>query len=109
VVAHPLIGYPRHLMAGFVDLVHAALAPARAQLRYAHKVVHEETALGFVAAGEGLTVLPETVREQLPASIRAVPIDTELRSRLVAVTAPSGGESSAATAFVECLVESARG
>ncbi len=109
VVEHPLIGYPRHLMAGFVDLVHAALAPARRQLRYAHKVVHEETGLGFVAAGEGITVLPETVREQLPASIRAVTIDTELRSQLVAVTAPGGVESAAAAAFVECLVAAARG
>lgn len=107
VLEHPLIGYPRHLMPGFVDVVHAALAPTRRQLRYAHKVVHQETALGFVAAGEGVTVLPESVREQLPASIRAVELDTDARSRLVAVTAPGDAPSAAALAFRDCLLAAA--
>lgn len=107
VLEHPLIGYPRHLMPGFVDLVHAALAPARRQLRYAHKVVHQETALGFVAAGEGVTVLPESVREQLPASIRAVELATDLSSRLVAVTAPGDAPSAAALTFRDCLLAAA--
>lgn len=100
----PFIGYPRHLMPGYVDLVHSLFDAERQRPRYAQKVIHQETALGFIATGEGISVLPAGVREQLPASIRAVELDTELRSETAAITAGAEPANPAAQAFLDCLL-----
>lgn len=104
-----MIAYPRRLMPGYVDLVREVFARGRMP-RTVQKVVHQETALGFVAAGEGFTVLPESVRELLPGSIVAVPLRTRIRSGLQIISHPDVGlRAPAAVAFDTCLDEVCRG
>lgn len=38
------------------------------------RVVHQETALGFIAAGVGFTLLPESVSSLMPSSVRVARI-----------------------------------
>ncbi|HZU93538.1 MAG TPA: LysR substrate-binding domain-containing protein, partial [Microbacterium sp.] len=54
VVDEPMIAYPRALMPGYVDRVTELLAEA-GRMRVVEEVVHQETALGFVAAGVGIS------------------------------------------------------
>ncbi|MFI7398561.1 LysR family transcriptional regulator [Micrococcus luteus] len=107
VMQNPLIGYPRHFMPGFVDVVRTALAPARAQVRYAHTFVHQETSLGFVAAGEGVSILPESLRCQLPPSVRAADLDTDVRTEMALVAAADRPLPPAALVLVDCLKQAA--
>lgn len=102
----PLIAYPRGLMPGYVDRVNAVLAPAGTP-RIAETVVHQETALGFVAAGVGASILPESVRQLVPPSIAVVPIAGSPTTRLLAARRALEDESVVCAAFVECLHDAA--
>lgn len=102
---YPMIGYPHSRMPGFVDLVNAALAPARTAVRWTHTFVHQETAIGFVAAGEGASIMPENLTSQLPPTVRTLPFITPLRTEMCAITRPAEERSAAAEAFLECLAD----
>ncbi len=102
----PMITYPRSLMPGYVDRV-AAVFDAAGAVRVVEEVVHQETALGFVAAGVGTSILPESVRHLLPPSIVAIPLAGSPTTRLVAVRA-ARPERKVAAVFVECLHDAAR-
>lgn len=99
----PLITYPRKLMPGFVDQVTLALGEYAASIRVAERVVHQETALGFVAAGVGATILPESIRELVPRSIAVVPLKGSPSTRLVAVTRARPRQRALVDAFFKCL------
>lgn len=100
----PMISYPRPLMPGFVDRVTEVLRVDDRSPRVVQEVVHQETALGFVAAGIGMSVLPESVRALVPPSIAVVPLVGSPRTRLLAVRSNRGAASAA---FVDCLHEAA--
>lgn len=100
IVDVPMIAYPHSLMPGFVDRVAAVLSSASSRMRVVEEVVHQETALGFVAAGVGTTILPESVKHLVPPSIVTVPLAGSPTSRLLAVT---GERTVIADAFVACL------
>jgi DNA-binding transcriptional LysR family regulator len=73
-VREPLIFFPARDMTGFV----AEIRPIFEGLgfpRIRTRVIHQETALGFVAAGVGFTLLPESVSAFMPGAVRAVPIE----------------------------------
>ncbi|GAA4197580.1 LysR family transcriptional regulator [Microbacterium oryzae] len=108
IVEAPMIAYPRSLMPGFVDRVSAALASAARAPMVVEEVVHQETALSFVAAGVGLSVLPESVRQLVPPSIAVVPIAGSPTTRLLAAHPAGGDDHPARSAFVDCLREAAR-
>jgi DNA-binding transcriptional LysR family regulator len=101
----PIVSYPRSLMPGYVDRV----AQAVGALDVVEEVVHQETALGFVAAGVGASVLPESVRQLAPASIAVVPISGSPTTRLFAMYPTHGRSGAIRDAFVECLREAAAG
>jgi len=103
----PMIAYPRSLMPGYVDRVAAVLDAAPGAVRIVEEVVHQETALGFVAAGVGTSILPESVRHLLPPSIVAIPLSGSPTTRLIAVRA-AGPERKVAAVFIECLHDAAR-
>lgn len=107
IAAVPMISYPRALMPGYVDRVTEVLGAAAASVQVAEEVVHQETALGFVAAGVGTSILPESVRHLIPPSIVAVPLAGSPTSRLVAVHAERP-DRPPVTAFVRCLHAAAR-
>ena len=99
----PIISYPSSLMPGYLERVASAVGP----LDVVEEVVHQETALGFVAAGVGASILPESVRQLAPASIAVVPIAGSPTTRLLAVYPARGRAGAIREAFVACLHEAA--
>ncbi len=102
----PMISYPRSLMPGFVDRVAGALASA-GRARVVEEVVHQETALGFVAAGVGTTILPESVRQLVPPSIIVVPLAGSPTTQLLAARRRNVEENAVSDAFLACLHDAA--
>ncbi|MGK9149466.1 LysR family transcriptional regulator [Plantibacter flavus] len=107
IIEVPMIAYPRSLMPGFVDRVGEALASAGGVMNVAEEVVHQETALGFVAAGAGTSILPESVRQLIPPSIAVVPLAGSPTTRLIAAWPAREDESAVTAAFLECLRDAA--
>lgn len=102
----PMIFFSARDMPGFVAEVRPVFSglpfpPVRA------RVVHQETALGFVAAGVGFTVLPESVSLFKPAAVHVA----RLASRpptVMCVARPPAAEVPAASAFRDALVAAAQ-
>ncbi len=103
----PLISYPRALMPGFVDRVSAELATTGRAPRIVEEVVHQETALGFVAAGVGASILPDSVRQLVPPSIAVVPLAGSPTTRLLAARRVNAENPAVGDAFVQLLHEAA--
>jgi len=106
IVEVPMISYPRSLMPGYVDRVTATLGAA-GTMRVVEEVVHQETALGFVAAGLGTSILPESVRMLVPPSIAVVPLAGSPTTRLLAAHQVRDDESAVLSAFIACLHDAA--
>lgn len=106
IIQVPMIAYPRSLMPGFVDRVTEVLGTAGAP-RVIEEVVHQETALGFVAAGLGTSILPESVRQLVPPSIAVVPLAGSPVTRLLAAYPVKEDESVVVAAFIACLQDAA--
>jgi DNA-binding transcriptional LysR family regulator len=98
----PVISYPHSLMPGFMNRVSEVLAVA-GDMNVVEEVVHQETALGFVAAGAGTSILPECVRQFAPASIAVVPLAGSPMTRLFAARQQREDQSPVSDAFLECL------
>ena len=106
-VDEPLITYPRRLMPGFSRKWEEVFGHDAGHMNVVREVIHHETSLGFVAGGWGVSILPESVRFLLPASLRLVRIEGSPKSWLNAVRraedVPQVGDP--ADRFVECLLE----
>nr|WP_201470533.1 LysR substrate-binding domain-containing protein [Microbacterium hydrocarbonoxydans] len=105
----PMIAYPRSLMPGFVGRVDQVLGLSSGAMRVVEEVVHQETALGFVAAGVGASILPESVRQLVPPSIAVVPIAGSPTTRLLAARRANDERNASCAAFIECLHDAAAG
>ncbi|MFJ4223495.1 LysR family transcriptional regulator [Microbacterium sp. NPDC089695] len=103
----PMITYPRALMPGFVGRVHDVLGVSAGGLHVAEEVVHQETALGFVAAGVGGSILPESVRQLVPPSIAVVPLAGSPTTRLMAARRMPSTDDAVSGAFISCLHDAA--
>jgi DNA-binding transcriptional LysR family regulator len=102
--AEPMIFFPGRDMPGFV----AEIRPIFDGLDFPQvraRVVHQETALGFVAAGVGFTLLPESVSSFMPAAVSVVRIDTRPTTTMFIVEPAT--LTPAARLFGEALSESA--
>ncbi|WAA65046.1 LysR family transcriptional regulator [Microbacterium oxydans] len=106
IIEVPMIAYPRSLMPGYVDRVTATLGAA-GTMRVVEEVVHQETALGFVAAGLGTSILPESVRMLVPPSIAIVPLAGSPTTRLLAAHQVRDDVSAVVAAFIACLHDAA--
>lgn len=106
IIQVPMIAYPRSLMPGYVDRVTEVLGTAGTP-RVIEEVVHQETALGFVAAGLGTSILPESVRQLVPPSIAVVPLAGSPTTRLLAAYPVRDDESVVVAAFLACLQDAA--
>ncbi|WP_341955919.1 LysR substrate-binding domain-containing protein [Microbacterium sp. LWH13-1.2] len=103
----PMVAYPRSLMPGYVDRVHEVLGLDPGAMRIAEEVVHQETALGFVAAGVGASILPESVRQVVPPSIAVIPLAGSPTTSLMAARPIRADENTICAAFIECLHDAA--
>lgn len=93
--------YPYKHMSGFFSVVHS-LFDGYEQPRIVEQAIHQETILGLVAAGLGMSILPESVsRFQMP-SVAFRPIATHPQSSLYMAR---GSANPAAETFMECLRE----
>lgn len=93
--------YPYKHMSGFFSVVHS-LFDGHERPRIVEQAIHQETILGLVAAGLGMSILPESVsRFQMP-SVAFRPLATHPQSSLYMAR---GSANPAAAAFMECLRE----
>lgn len=93
--------FPYKHMSGFFSVVHS-LFDGHRQPRIVEQAIHQETILGLVAAGVGMSILPESVsRFQMP-SVAFKPIATQPQSALYMAR---GSANPAADAFMDCLRE----
>lgn len=97
----PMILFPYRLMPGFVARVLRLFEPLAAPPPVVQQAIHQETVLGLVAAGLGLSILPESVqRFQMPGVTTrrfAGRPQTELH------VARAFGHSPAVDEFIHCL------
>jgi DNA-binding transcriptional LysR family regulator len=101
----PLIFFPARDMPGFV----AEIRPIFADVpfpRVRTRVIHQETALGFVAAGMGFTVLPESVSTFTPAAVRVTRIESR-PATVMCIARPDSPLSPAAELFRRALLTGA--
>ncbi|MFJ5282133.1 LysR family transcriptional regulator [Streptomyces parvulus] len=100
----PLISFPARDMSGFVAEFRQVFAGQRFPRVHTY-VGHQETALGFVAAGEGFTLLPESVSAFMPPAVHVARLDTTTRTTVRVVVSPAA--PAAAAIFEEALMHSA--
>ena len=97
----PMILFPYRLMPGFVARVLRLFDSLPTPPIVVQQAIHQETVLGLVAAGLGMSVLPESVqRFQMPGVTTRRFVgrpQTELH------VARAGGSSPAVDEFVQCL------
>lgn len=97
----PMILFPYRLMPGFVARVLRLFDGLRTSPRVVQQAIHQETVLGLVAAGLGLSVLPESVRRfQMPGVITR-PIAGGPQTALYAARGTS--DAPAVDEFLNCL------
>ena len=97
----PMILFPYRLMPGFVARVLRLFDEAGSSPHVIQQAIHQETVLGLVAAGLGLSVLPESVRRfQMPGVITR-PIAGRPQTALYAARGTS--DAPAVDDFLNCL------
>jgi len=103
----PMILFPYRLMPGFVARVLRLFDPLPSSPNVVQQAIHQETVLGLVAAGLGISVLPESVqRFQMPGVTTRRFVgrpQTELH------VARPFGQSPAVDHFILCLKGTIRG
>ena len=103
--AEELIFFPARDIPGFV----AEVRPIFDGLTFPRvraRVVHQETALGFVAAGMGFTLLPDSVTAFMPAAVRVVRIVS--RPKTVMCIVKASRPTPAAELFRLALLDAVR-
>ena len=104
--AEELIFFPARDIPGFVAEIRPIFDGVPFP-RVRARVVHQETALGFVAAGMGFTLLPDSVTAFMPATVRAVRIVS--RPKTVMCMVKPSRPTPAAELFRLALMEAGRG
>ncbi|MFI2563406.1 LysR substrate-binding domain-containing protein [Paenarthrobacter sp. NPDC018779] len=97
----PMILFPYRLMPGFVARVLRLFDPGGSSPQVVQQAIHQETVLGLVAAGIGLSILPESVqRFQMPGVVTR-PISGRPQTALYAARGTNA--SPAVDEFLDCL------
>jgi DNA-binding transcriptional LysR family regulator len=99
--AEPMILFPYRLMPGFVARVLQIFEPLPAPPVVAQQAIHQETVLGLVASGLGVSVLPESVRRFQMPGITTRPLAGRPQTELH-IARPLG-HSPAVDEFIRCL------
>jgi DNA-binding transcriptional LysR family regulator len=100
----PMISFPSSDMPGFVAQLRSIFSDPVPFPKVVHRVVHQETALGFVAAGMGFTVLPESVSHFKPQAVSTVPISSYPTTAMMTATRPDAPQGRVSSdVFRACL------
>jgi DNA-binding transcriptional LysR family regulator len=97
--AEPLVLFPRDQAPGYHDLLVSALAGAGIAPRVIQYAPEMLTIIGLVAAGTGVSLVPESVQHLALNGVSYRPVSGAPRSELVAVTR-AGDDSALVRAFV---------
>ncbi|WP_241650982.1 MULTISPECIES: LysR family transcriptional regulator [Paenarthrobacter] len=97
----PMILFPYRLMPGFVARVLGLFDQVGTPPRVVQQAIHQETVLGLVAAGLGLSILPSSVRRFQMPGLMTRPITGHPQTALYTVR--GGSPSPAAYEFLACL------
>lgn len=103
----PMVLFPYQQMPGFVGQVLQMFDAAGRAPRIAQQAIHHETAIGLVAAGVGLSILPASAARISTPDVRCVPLSPSPQSELAIAVLPGAG-SAAIDAFAERLHDAAR-
>lgn len=104
--ALPFINYPKSPQSMYASHLMASLVAAGAQLNIAYEAIEIHTALGLVAAGQGLTLAGASVAANNRMDIAFIPIsDFQVRSTVLAVSR-ANDDSKLVSAFLQALQES---
>lgn len=99
----PMVLFPYGSMPGFVGQVLEMFdAVVGGPPNIVQRVVHHETALGLVAVGVGVTILPASAARTASPDVRCIPIHPSPQSELAIACRPSE-TSPAVDCFVRCL------
>lgn len=101
----PMISYSYRLMPGYVSEVLELFGGTPVRPHVVQRAVHQETVLGFVAAGLGFAILPASVRAISPRGVVHVPIASRPTTSTVLLSPRDGTASHSAAAFSQCLRE----
>ncbi|MCR2785645.1 MULTISPECIES: LysR family transcriptional regulator [unclassified Microbacterium] len=104
-VDEPMILFPRRLMPGFVAQVLSIFTPTGRTPRVIQQAIHQETVVNLVAAGVGVSILPESVSRFCPEEVRVLPISSSPTTSLLAAMADSA-PLGVVRSFLTCLTES---
>jgi len=97
----PMILFPYRLMPGFVSRVLQLFDQLPTPPTVAQQAIHQETVLGLVAAGLGVSVLPQSVERFHMPGITTRPFTGRPQTELHIARRP--GSSPAAEDFITCL------
>lgn len=95
-----MILFPYRLMPGFVSQVLRIFAPGRIP-HVVQQAIHQETVVGLVAAGLGISILPESISRIHTTGVELRPISTRPQTSLL--IARAGLDAPAVEQFVSCL------
>lgn len=101
-VQEQMILFPYRMMPGFVSRVLAIFKPVGQIPAVAQRAVHQETVMGLVAAGVGISILPQSISGFHAGTVITRPISTAPRTSLMIVR-PAPAPTPAVQAFLECL------
>lgn len=97
----PMILFPYGLMPGFVSRVLGLFAPEGTPPVVAQQAIHQETVLGLVAAGLGISILPESIQRFQMPGVTTRRLAGRPQTELHLATPIEG--SPAADEFIGCL------
>lgn len=97
----PMVLFPYRLMPGFVARVLGLLEPGGVRPNVVQQAIHQETVLGLVAAGIGISVLPASVERFGMPGVAIRPLAGRPMTELHAVRGSTA--SAAVEEFVDCL------
>ncbi|MFD1210567.1 LysR family transcriptional regulator [Arthrobacter sp. GCM10027362] len=97
----PMVLFPYRLMPGFVSRVLGLFDPLQTPPHVVQQAIHQETVLGLVAAGLGISVLPESVRRFQMPGVTTRPLSNRPQTEMH--VARNFGDSPAAEDFIRCL------
>jgi len=105
-VNESMVLFPYQLMPGFVGQVLEMFASTCGKApRVVQQAIHHETALGLVAAGVGLSILPASASLITAGGVRFLPIRSSPKTDL-AIVRRLEEPSPASAAFIACLHDS---
>lgn len=98
---------PHRLMPGFYEAVLATLRTVDARPRVVQQAVHQETIISLVAAGVGLSLLPESVTRMQRHGVVYRHIDDARVTMPLSLAVREDGGTQQARHFLDCVRQAA--